>query len=209
MRMNPILKKLHIEGNEFVTSDVIRRHCEYFDYDYYNTIRNLTSRGYLLRIFRGIFYLRSFDEVKLGTNRYSHLELTTKGLELKGVTNWYFGLFTALKLNNMTHEHFTLDHVINDTIFRKGPIGIMGYPVKFIKLKDCLFGFGVNRNKYQYSDIEKTVLDLIYIWRYNGKPDEKILMDISEYADHIDRNRIAEYALHYPKTVGKMLEELI
>ena len=143
MRMNPILKKLHLEEKEFVTSFEIRNYCDIFDYNYYNTIRNLTSRGYLLRIFKGVFYLKTFDEVKLGKMKYSHLDLVSKGLELKGVKNWYFGLQTALKLNNATHEHFTMDYVINDKLFRSKPITINGYRFKFVKLKKDLLGFGV------------------------------------------------------------------
>ena len=209
MRMNPILKKLHIEEKEFVTSDEIRKYCNFFDHDYYITIRNLTSRGYLLRIFKGVFYLKTFDEVKLGKMKYSHLDLVSKGLELKGVETWYFGLQTALKLNNATHEHFTLDHVINDSLFRSKPITINGYRFKIVKLKKGLFGFGMNRNKYKYSNMDKTILDLIYIWRYNGKSEEKIIMDISEYRDHIIPDRIIRYSLHYPKSVRTTLEGII
>ncbi len=209
MRMNPILKKLHLEEKEFVTSFEIRNYCDIFDYNYYNTIRNLTSRGYLLRIFKGVFYLKTFDEVKLGKMKYSHLDLVSKGLELKGVKNWYFGLQTALKLNNATHEHFTMDYVINDKLFRSKPITINGYRFKFVKLKKGLMGFGVNRNIIQYSDMDKTILDLIYIWRYNGKPEVKIIGDISEYRDHIVPDRINQYSIHYPKSVKRTLERII
>ena len=207
--MNPILKKLHLEEKEFVTSVEIRKYCNIFDYDYYNTIRNLTSRGYLLRIFKGVFYLKTFDEMKLGKMKYSHLDLVSKGLELKGVKNWYFGLQTALKLNNATHEHFTMDYVVNDSLFRSKPITINGYRFKFVKLKKSLLGFGVNRNKILYSNMDKTILDLIYIWRYNGKPKEKIIMDISEYSDHIVPERITRYSVQYPKSVRRTLERII
>jgi len=74
---------LHLEGHEFVTSDEIKKFCTSYKLDYYNTIRYLTSKGYLLRIFKGIFYIKSFDEFKLGKIKYSHLELVSKGMELK------------------------------------------------------------------------------------------------------------------------------
>ena len=207
--MNIVLKKLHFEGKEFATSDELKRHCQDYGLNYNNTIRYLISKGYLLRIFKGIFYVRSFDELKLGTIKFSHLELVSKGMKLKGVTNWYFGLYTALKLNNATHEHFTVDYVVSDRIFRNKPINIAGYRFKFVKLKEYLFGFGIKKDKYRYSDLEKTVLDLIYIWRYNGVPDNKILIDIEDYADDISGKRVMRYSKNYPKTVANLVEEII
>ncbi len=209
MTMNPVLKKLHLENREFVKADEIKRYCQDFGLDYYNTIRNLTARKYLLRIFRGVFYVKSFDEVKMGSMKYSHLELVSKGMELKGIVNWYFGLYTALKLNNVTHEHFTVDYVVNDTIFRSKSINIAGYKFRFVKLKNSLFDFGLKVNKYRYSDLEKTILDLVYIWRYSSIPEEKIVIDIEDYIENISKNKIKKYSDNYPSTVKKLLEEII
>ena len=209
MTMNPVLRKLHLENREFVKADEIKGYCRDFKLDYYNTIRNLTARNYLLRIFKGIFYVRSFEEVKMGGTRYSHLELVSRGMELKGISNWYFGLNTALKLNNATHEHFAVDYVVNDTLFRNRPIDIAGYKFRFVKLKKSLFTFGIIRKKYRYSDMEKTVLDIIYISRYSSVPKEKIVIDIEEYIGRISKNRIKKYSKSYPKTVQKILEEVI
>ena len=139
MTMNPVLRKLHLENREFVKADEIKGYCRDFKLEYYNTIRNLTARNYLIRIFKGIFYVRSFEDVKMGGTRYSHLELVSKGMDLKGISNWYFGLNTALKLNNVTHEHFTVDYVVSDTLFRNKPINIAGYKFRFVKLKKSLF----------------------------------------------------------------------
>lgn len=207
--MNAVLKKIHIDGKEFITSDEIKTFCSSYKYDYYNTIRYLTFKGYLLRIFKGIFYVKSFDEFKLNKIKYSHLELVSKGMELKGITKWYFGLYTALKLNNVTHEYYTLDYIVNDKLFRSKPINIAGYKFKFLKLKKELLGFGINKNRYRYSDIEKTVLDFIYIWKYNSVPTEKILIDIEDYTDNISSKKILMYSKFYPKTVNNLLREII
>ena len=104
-----LIKKLHLEDMEFVTSEIIRTYCMPMKIDHKRAIQYLLKEGYLLRIFKGIYYIRTFDEIKLGRSKYSHLELISKGMELKGVKNWYFGLYTALKLNNLTHEHFAVD----------------------------------------------------------------------------------------------------
>ncbi|MCK4613686.1 MAG: hypothetical protein KAU14_02690 [Thermoplasmata archaeon] len=206
MRINKILKKIHLEGKEFIISKEIREYCNALGADYYNTIRYLTHHGYLLRIFKGIFYVRDFEELKLGRIKYSHLELVSHGMELKGIKKWYFGLYTALKLNNATHEHFTVDYVISDRLFRSETVSIGGYKFKFVRLKGSLMNFGIIVNRLRYSDLEKTILDLIYLWRYNGTPPNKILMDISEYMTNASREKIIEYSIHYPKTVIRMLE---
>jgi predicted transcriptional regulator of viral defense system len=209
MTMNPVLKKLHLENKEFVKSDEIKLYCRDFKLDYNNTIRNLSARGYLLRIFRGIFYVKSFDEQKMGSMKYSHLELVSRGMDLKGITNWYFGLNTALKLNNATHEHFTVDYVLSDTLFRNKPIYIAGYKFRFVKLKESLFTFGIKHKKYRHSDLEKTILDLIYISRYSSVPKEKIVIDIEDYMESVSKNKIKKYSIKYPRTVQKIVEEII
>ncbi len=211
MRMSVLLRKLHIENKEFVTSKEMEAYCKSMKMDYATVVRYFIARGYLIRIFRGIFYVKSIEEQKLGRSKYSYLELVARGLELKNVRNWYFGLHTALKLNNMTHEYFAVEDVINDTLFRATPINIAGYKFKFIKLSPSLVSFGIKKKDeiIKYSDPEKTVLDFIYIWRYNGIPDDKIVLDIAEWAKHASKEKLRSYAKKYPKTVAEMVERVI
>ncbi len=211
MRMSVLLKKLRIENKEFITSKELELYCKSMKLDYTTVIRYFISQGYLTRIFRGIFYVKPLDEMKLGRSKYSYLELVAKGLELKNVRNWYFGLHTALKLNNMTHEYFAVEDVINDTLFRATSINIAGYKFKFTKLSPSLVSFGINKKDeiVRYSDPEKTVLDFIYIWKYNGVPDDKIVLDISEWAKQGSKETLMSYAKKYPKTVTEVVERVI
>jgi predicted transcriptional regulator of viral defense system len=209
MKMSLLLKKLRMEGKEFVTSAELKRYCRSMKLNYESVIRYFVSRGYLMRIFRGIFYVKSLDEIKLGKAKYSHLELVAKGLEMKGVKNWYFGLYTALKLNNMTHEYFAIDYVVNDKIFRAKPMSIAGHQFKFVKISSTLLKFGITRGKLSYSDAEKTILDFIYTWRYNGIPKDRIALDVTEWARNISKEKIREYAKRYPKTVREIVEEAV
>ena len=109
-------------GREFVSSDEIKSYCSTLNLSYEKVIRYFMRMKYIIRIFKGIFYVKSLEEIKYYNNnnsiKYSHLELVSKGLELKGVKNWYFGLYTALKLNNATHEYFTIDYIITDSLYR-------------------------------------------------------------------------------------------
>lgn len=210
MKMSVLLKKLRMENREFVTWKELEEYCQSMKLDYATVVRYFAARGYLVRIFRGIFYVKSLEELKLGRNRYNHLELVAKGLDLKHVRNWYFGLHTALKLNNMTHEHFAIEDVISDSLFRANPIRIAGYRFKFSTLSPSLLSFGVRKeNSVRYSNPEKTVLDFIYIWRYNGVPDDKIVADVSEWAKNASKEKMRSYAKKYPKTVAEIVESVI
>jgi predicted transcriptional regulator of viral defense system len=200
-----LLKKLRLDKTEFITSEELKRYCKAMVLNYEKTIRYFVYRGYFIRIFKGIFYVKSLDEVKLGKSKYSNMELVAKGLELKGVKNWYFGLYTALKLNNMTHESFAVDYVVNDKLFRSKPINIAGYKYRFIKLAPKLLHFGVIiEDSLRYSDAEKTILDFIYTWRYNGVPQEKIVLDVSEWAKGVSGEKTRKYSVNYPKRVQEV-----
>jgi len=164
---------------------------------------------YIIRIFKGIFYIKSLEEIKYNSIKYSHLELVSKGLELKGVENWYFGLYTALKFNNATHEYFTIDYIISDSFYRNKPITINNRKFKFHKLKPSLIKFGIIENKFKYSDLEKTILDLIYLGVYSGKPKVKILMNISNYAKNLSESKIRDYIHWYPKSVKEIIKEIM
>ena len=209
MTIKLLIKKLHLEGKEFVTAEDIKKHCKPLKMNYRNAIRYLLKEKYLIRIFKGIFYIRTFDEIKLGRSKYSHLELVSKGMELKGVENWYFGLYTALKLNNFTHEHFAIEYVLNDKLFRAKPIEIAGHKFRFLKLRPGLFGFGIKKDTLKYSDSEKTILDFIHVWRYNGIPEEKIIMDLSEYAAKTAKKKLLAYAENYSKSVKETATKVV
>ncbi len=211
MKTDVLLRKLRMENKEFVTSNELRRYCKPLKLDYDIVIRHFVARGYLVRILRGIFYVKSLEELELSRPKYNHLELVAKGLELKGVRNWYFGLHSALKFNNMTHEHFSVEEVINDSLFRANPVNIAGHRFKFVKVSPSLLGFGLRKgdNGLRYSDPEKTVLDFMYIWRYNGVPEEKIISDISDWAKKTSKERLRKYARQYPTTVARIAKRVI
>lgn len=209
MKKSVLMRKLHMGETEFVTSEEMKKHCGALGLSYDTVIRHLLSRGYLVRVFRGVFYVKSPEEFELAVAKHSPLELVARGLKLKKVENWYFGLHTALKLNNLTHEHFTTDEVINDKIFRARTMTIAGREFRFIKIKPSLLSFGVVEDELRYSDPEKTILDFIYLWRYNGMPDEKIVMDISDWARGLSGSKMRGYLKWYPDTVRRIAEKVM
>ncbi len=203
---NLIMKRLWIEKRKFVKSEELKALCKELNKDYTRTINYFLARKYLIRIFKGIFYVRSIEEIKFDKIDTSHLDLVTSGLKLKGIKNWYFGLYTALKLNNLTHEYFTVDYIINDKIFRAKEVNIAGYKIKFIKIKPSLI-FGIKeKNNIRFSNVEKTILDFIYIERYRSIPEDKILLDVSEFIPKANKTKVFEYLEKYPKTVSEIIE---
>jgi predicted transcriptional regulator of viral defense system len=206
MTMSLLLRKLRMENKEFVTSMELKAYCRSMELDYATVVRYFSSRGYIVRVFRGIFYVKSVEEFELGRAKYSHLQLVSKGLELKKVHKWYFGFHTALKLNNMTHEHFAVEDVVSDSLFRANPVTIAGHKFRFVKLSSSVIGFGVRElgNGIPCSDPEKTVLDFIYVWRYNGIPEDKIFADVREWARYTSGQKLRRYSRKYPKTVAEI-----
>jgi predicted transcriptional regulator of viral defense system len=209
MNSSILLKKLYLEKIEFITSEELKKYCKEFEMDYTDTVRYFIRRGYLIRIFKKIFYLRSIEEIKLGRTKYSYRDLIAKGLELKDIKNWYFGLYSALKMNNMTHESFIIDHILNDKLFRPNPINIMDYKIEFHKISPKLLTFGIiKKRNINYSDPEKTILDFMYIWKYNGVSEKIIIMDLADYAKNVSKEKLTDYSNYYPNSVKKALEGL-
>jgi len=204
--------KLGLRTEKFITREELRFYCRKLHLDYLTAIGYLTANDYAVRILRGIFYIKSIEEKKLKKINLDYMEAIKEALGIKGIENWYFGLETAVKLNGLTHEYFTVDYVINDTISRPIPLEILRHKIKFIKISKNLFNFGIIKKKMPkipYANIEKTVLDMVYLAKYRHFSDEEIKNKVLELASYCSKRKIREYAGHYPKTVKKLLGEIL
>jgi len=144
----------------------------------------------------------------MGKVSVSTMIAMAEALKIKGV-NWYLGLDSALKMNNTTHEFFNMDTIISDKIFRKKPLLILGNKIRFVKLKKKLLDFGIRRlGTIRYSDIEKTVLDIIYLSKYKGLRDEEIRNNIMELISLCSKEKLLEYAKKYNNTTKTFIEDL-
>lgn len=199
MTLKIITGKLARRNNKFITRDEFKDDCEKLELDYYKTIRYLISNKYIETIFRGVFYVYSLEERKLGKSDMSFYEILKKALEIKGIKNWYFGLETALKFNNLTHEFFTVTYIINDSIARTRIRKIMGRKVKFHKFVNNMFSFGIVNHVFPYSDPEKTLLELYYLKHYNKG-------NFEEVAKNLSKNKLLKYSKNYDKKTNGVLE---
>ncbi|MCX6742469.1 MAG: hypothetical protein NTX24_04855 [Candidatus Pacearchaeota archaeon] len=200
-----LIKKLMIDKKKIITREELKEYCKNFKMSYSSVIGYLLRNRYAERILRGIFYLKSIEERKLNKSDMSFYEAIKEALRIKGVKNWYFGLESAIKLNNLTHEYFAIDFIISDKIKRKNTIEILGHKVKFLTIKKELIKFGIEKGKIPYSDIEKTILDIVYLGIYRGYSESTIRNDIIDYIDLCDKAKLINYAKHYPKTILKFI----
>ncbi len=171
-----------------------------------NYIKYLSFRSkYLIRIFKGLYYVKDVEEVFYGTLKDIH-RVVAAGLEREGL-NWYYGLFTAMELGGYTHVHRPIIYVINDRLHRK--IRVAGMPVRFVKVKHSLiFGFS---GEPGISDPEKTVLDFLYLERYGTIPTPSMRAALDEIRSYVklNRKRMREYAERYPSFVVRKLGRIL
>jgi len=210
MTLRLLIKKLYLDNLKFIDGKTLREYCKKTGMDYNVVIRYLTSRKYLMRILKGTFYMPSLEERKFNRTSISHLEAIAEALKMKNIRNWYFGLETARKFNSLTHEYYVIEYVVNDTIFRAKPITILGHKIKFIKLKKPLFSFGIKKHEgLRVSDNEKTVLDIIYLARYEGLTDKEIKNKVLDMIKHCSREKLLKYAKEYNVSVKNFVREFL
>lgn len=192
-------------GGKVITKEELKKVCERFEVDIDYLIHHLISYGYVIRILRGLYYVKTVEEFKL-KKALRPLEIIGLGLNRLGV-KWYYGLFTALRLNALTHEYFARIFILNDRIYRSKVVKIYGEDVEFIKIKPRLTEFGITgREEIKYSDVEKTLLDFLYLSRYNPKLKLIAKNILAEYWNRADKKKINEYLKYYPKSLRKVLE---
>jgi len=173
-----------------------------YDFDKDTLRKVMLNKGYLVTIFRGVYYLKSYEEKKFNSLKYSPYELLALGLEKKGI-KWYFGLNTALKFLGLTHEVFPVNIVINDKFNRTKPMNIAGSSFFFIKLKPSLF-FDIKKEKtgnnafLYFSGLEKTLLDLIYL---------KKNIELNEYK--FNKLLFLKESNKYNRIVKKKIKEML
>jgi len=208
-----IIRTLINEDKKLLLSKDLENVCNKYELNYNKTRRLLLNAGSMITIFRCVFYVKDYNEKKTGVLKYSPDELIAKGLDLKGIKNWYFGLKSGLKYLNVTHEYFTRTWILNDTMKRKTR-GLAGEKYEFVKIIPSLFEFGIKTEKtkngflIKYSDLEKTLLDIAYLYKKKGKSDYTAKQIFLEYEEILNKERLFDYSKKYPKTIQKIVKEI-
>ncbi len=173
-----------------------------------NKFYYLLKRKYILRIFGGVYYVRTIEEILYDT--YPSLLKTLSNAMTFFTEKWFFGLYTALMLNRVTSEYYRVYYIVNNKLYRPHPIQVLGHKVRIVKFSEKLFGFGIIReNNLIYSDIERTILDLAYWMHYRSEPETLIIRRLRLYTEKIDKNKILSYLNYYPKSLRKIINAIL
>jgi len=203
--MKPLTKYILSEyGGKTVRRVSLETVCKRFWANTTNTINFMISYGYMVRLLRGLYYVRTVEEftLKKAVDIYKMLSLGMDELKIK----WYFGLYTALRFNGVTHEFSDTIFIVNEKIFRPKVVKVAKEKVRFLKLSPTLFSFGIlEKNGAKSSDLEKTLLDIIYLSKYRSVPEERIISSIEDYSKGAKNKKIREYLKFYPKSVGRVV----
>lgn len=207
-----VLKKIRQENKEFISYEELKKYSKELYYNHRVISNYLISRGYLVNVLDNIYYVKTIDEIRKNTLKYPILELVAKALKQKRVKNWYYGLYTAFELLNIDYENQDeYLYIINDRFLINKPIEILGKKFRFLKVKNAFFNFGTINKKVKYSDLEKTILDLIYLWEYNHINEKIILIKLSKLLDldGILEEKILKYSQYYPKSNKNILKKAL
>lgn len=196
------------EGREVLTSERLTEMARAIGARPESVVRHLRREGYLLPLFRGYYYVRHPEELRLHAERHDPLALFALAARAKGIGAWYFGLGTALRLHGLTHEDRREEAVVSRSFYRIGgvPIGRRRFVIH--RWGPRLFGFGlVRRGRYRMSDPEKTVLDLAYLDLWRTRKGHAATRVWAEHLPSVDPATIRRYWVHYPEAVRRAVED--
>jgi len=212
--MMRVLNSLRSDEEEFITSSTIRGYSEKLYYGVENVIKYFTSQGFIIEVLNDMFYIKDINEIRKKEIKYSPYELISRAFDFKNVKNWYFGLNTALAFdsNEKNDVIFNIDtstnYVISDRISVDEPVIINEEKFSFLVFKDDLLNFGIKDNgKFRYSNLEKTLLDFIYLYNCNHVREGKTIVAVSKYKNIVSRDILLRYSKKYPANVAEMLEK--
>lgn len=203
-----VWRKLLLDGDKIVTSEKIRQAAQNLGKDYTRSLRYLQEHGYLMRIFRGIFYVNSPEERDAGTSDRPVFKIVAEALALKSVKHWYIGLETALRINGLTHEYYTVNYVITDSYRTTKVIRIADARFQFLKWSRRHFESGIRRAfDLKFSDREKTILDLVYKRYIDSRDESNAISPFMEYKKMLDKSKVRNYLAEYPRRVQEIVRK--
>ncbi len=152
-------------------------------------IHNLVVKGKIHKLSKGVYTIHTNPELAIFAFKPA-----------------YFGLQDALSFHNIWEQE-TISVIITSRKVRPGIRNILGSNV-LIKHLDSklLFGyeyFLANKTAYPYSDIEKTLIDLIY---FNEPISSEVLKKLRKL---INKNKLLDYLKKYNNKIKAKVLKLI
>jgi predicted transcriptional regulator of viral defense system len=154
--------------------------------DIFDLIEKLQKKKRLVSIKRGVYMIVPFSSVDKiwALDEYSILDYLLK-------ENYYIGLYNAFNLHGFTEQIPNKMFVFNTKY--SADKKILHYNFKFFKIKKEKL-FGIFKNKYPYSDKERTIIDALEYPEYLG--------GLSEVIDRVknvkyNKGKLINYATQY------------
>lgn len=165
----------------------------------------LRKSNYIKRILGDYYYIYSLKERSNHYCQYSEEELIFFVLGKMNV-KWYLGLERALQEHKISWQVLNNIPIINTYFSGIKKFGSSRF--KFIRTREKRCKFGLierktnNKVTYFYSDLEKTYLDFLYFYSYQGKDIETIQRQLDF---KIKKNVVKRYAQQYSKKIQRVL----
>ncbi len=139
--------------------------CKRFGFSPANVRTVLIRKGALVPLFfKGIFYVRTSSELLTKTLPLDSLILATLACNKKFGKEWYFGLQTALKLNELVGvQTATKTFIITKKQVRTKIRSMGSREFIFSKIKIPSDQGVIEKNGLRYSDPVRTVLDFLHL----------------------------------------------
>lgn len=173
-------------------------------------INYLIKKNDLIKIFADFYYVKNKNEINSINLMQKHtlVGLVSKLLEIMNIEDWYFGLHTALRLHGISLKDNPEECLICTKIpFNSKKIEILGKKLQVFVFNPQLFNYYTLKNGIKYSDLEKTFLDFLYLWKLNHIPDHKLFRILGKYRDRISEEKIIEISKIYPIDIQKIINE--
>lgn len=153
-------------GLRCVSSKDMAEVCNYFGFSPSNIRTILIRKGALVPLFfKGIFYVRNSSELLTNTLPSDPLIIAALACNKRLDKNWYFGLHTSLKLNDLAGVQTPQKIFIitkKQLIPRIRKIGSMEFV--FSQIKGISFTNGIiKKNELRYSNPVRTALDFLHL----------------------------------------------
>lgn len=168
-------------------------------------LRKLVNRGVATRLKPGLFILVPYE---LGKEKEYMGNPLIVARELMGEKDYYLSHGTAMEIHGMVTQPQFIVHVT--TPEKRRPLQIMGTNFQFITCKrEHFFGmvdhWVTKQEKIKVSDLEKTVIDSLYLPEYCGGIPEAA-KGIWMRRQDLNMDRLIEYALRMD--VGAVVRRL-
>lgn len=176
-------------------------------------LRQMVSRGLLMRIKDGLYHIIPYD--KAPETYQPDWHITASHIVDKG--DYYIGYYSALSIHSLITQPALKEQIVVNKRPGKKSIFVKGIEFQFVYHNTSHF-FGAkstwidNFNKVKCSDIEKTIIDCLFMPAYGGSIVE-IAKSIHKAHINLDFSKLHDYSVQFGnqaviKRLGFLLELL-